>query len=487
MSRPIPEVRPRYCTPRNPERETDGGREARIAEALGTPFLPWQRLVSDVFGEIDPKTGTYFYDTLVLTVQRQAGKTTRERAAETRNALWGPGRRVWYLAQTGKDAADQFREFITEFNRSPLAPLSRQTRMSNGSMSLTLRNGSTIKPGATTDSGGHGFQGDSLTLDECWALPAEQAKAILDGFLPTTTTRLKLTGIRPRITYCSTEGTAKSTFFNPKLDGLRAAMDAGDDMGRTCFVDFGIPFGSDPEDLDNIWAHHPGAGHLFDFDQLVDFRKQFGDDAAGWARAFGNLRDAGVVERAIDAKLWTATVGRPVDPAGAGRVCFGVAVAMGGTGTAIVACCKVADRVPLVQVVDVLPGIGDAPDRLLELQERYHAPICIDRRGPSSALCDVLRNRADKVGRPVFDLVDMQAGEALTAPQAFMSALEQHAVEHAPDRDMDREAAIAGKRPSGDAWLWSRKPDVNAPTIEAATLALWGHRHTRPRIPIRIA
>lgn len=89
MSRPVPDVTPRYCTPRNPERETDGGREARIAEALGTPFLPWQRLVSDVFGEIDPSTGTYFYDTLVLTVQRQAGKTTRERATELRNALWG--------------------------------------------------------------------------------------------------------------------------------------------------------------------------------------------------------------------------------------------------------------------------------------------------------------------------------------------------------------------------------------------------------------
>lgn len=357
--------------------------------------------------------------------------------------------------------------------------------MSNGSMSLTLRNGSTIKPGATTDSGGHGFQGDSLTLDECWALPAEQAKAILDGFLPTTTTRLKRTGIRPRITFCSTEGTAKSTFFNPKLDGLRAAMDAGEDLGRTCFVDFGIPFGSDPEDLDNIWAHHPGAGHLFDFDQLVDFRRQFGDDAAGWARAFGNLRDSGVVERAIDAKLWADTVGPVIDPGMAGRTCFGVAAAMGATSTAIVACCGTGGA-PVVQVVDVLPGIGDAPDRLLDLQRRYHAPICIDRRGPSGALADVLRNRTDSVGEPVYELVDMAAGDAITAPQAFLSALEQHAVEHAPDPVMDREAGVAGTRPSGDAWLWNRRDGANAPTIEAATLALWGWRHSEPEPDLRI-
>lgn len=211
-TRPTPSLKPRYATPRNPARPSDGGKEARIAEALGTPFLPWQRMVSDVFGEIDPDTGTYYYDTLVLTVQRQAGKTTRERATETRNALWGPNRRVWYLAQTGKDASQQFREYITGFDKSPLAPLAASKRMSNGSMCLTLKNGSTIQPGGTTDSGGHGFQGDSLTLDECWALPADKAKAILDGFLPTTTTRLKLTGVRPRLTFCSTEGTAESTF-----------------------------------------------------------------------------------------------------------------------------------------------------------------------------------------------------------------------------------------------------------------------------------
>ena len=163
--KPTPSLKPRYATPRNLARPTDGGKEARIAEALGTPFLPWQRMVSDVFGEIDPDTGTYYYDTLVLTVQRQAGKTTRERATETRNALWGPNRRVWYLAQTGKDASQQFREYITGFDKSPLAPLAASKRMSNGSMCLTLKNGSTIQPGGTTDSGGHGVPGGFALRD----------------------------------------------------------------------------------------------------------------------------------------------------------------------------------------------------------------------------------------------------------------------------------------------------------------------------------
>lgn len=486
-SRPIPDVRPRYCTPRNPDRETDGPREARIAEMLGTPLLPWQKLVSDVFGEIDPDTGTYWYDTLVLTVQRQAGKTTRERASETRNALWGPNRRVWYLAQTGKDAADQFREYTDRFARSKLAPLARQVRRSNGSMALILRNGSQIRPGGTTDSGGHGFQGDSLTLDECWALPADKAKSILDGFLPTTTTRMKLTGVRPRTTFCSTEGTAESTFFNPMLDRLRSMMDTGEDMGRTCFVDFGIPFGSDPEDLDNIWTHHPGAGRLFDFDQLADFRRQYGDDTSGWARAFGNVRDNGVVERAIDADLWAATACAPTDPAsGVDVSCFGVAVSMGGTSTSIVACYAGPTGMPTLQVVDILPGIGSAPEAIGRLQAKWHAPVVIDTKGPSAPLADVLATAVDHDGNPGYELLRITPADAVTAPQAFASMLDQQAFRHAADRDMDREAGIAIRRMSGDAWLWSRRPEANAPTIEAATLALWGHRHKPEPVGLQI-
>ena len=53
-------------TQRNPDRRTDGPIVAKFARLLGTPLLPWQRLVADVAGEIDPDTGTYYYDTVIL-------------------------------------------------------------------------------------------------------------------------------------------------------------------------------------------------------------------------------------------------------------------------------------------------------------------------------------------------------------------------------------------------------------------------------------
>lgn len=85
-----PELRPRHATARNPERKTDGALVARFSELLGKPMIPWQRQVIDVISEIDPATGTYWYDELVLTVQRQAGKTTITKSYDVRNAYGGP-------------------------------------------------------------------------------------------------------------------------------------------------------------------------------------------------------------------------------------------------------------------------------------------------------------------------------------------------------------------------------------------------------------
>lgn len=217
-----PSLQPRHATARNQERATDGALVARFSELLGKPLIPWQRQVIDVISEIDPSTGTYWYDELVLTVQRQAGKTTITKSYDVRNSLWGPDRKTWYLAQTGKDANDQFRDFVKSWRKSRLRKLAKPPRLSNGSMALEFKNGSQLRPGGATEAAGHGVQGDLINVDEVWSLSKQQAKNLKDGFIPTTTTRLKLTGVRPQIWWTSTEGNASSEYFNDRLDRLRA-------------------------------------------------------------------------------------------------------------------------------------------------------------------------------------------------------------------------------------------------------------------------
>ena len=247
-------------TQRNPDRRTDGPIVAKFARLLGTPLLPWQRLVADVAGEIDPDTGTYYYDTVILSTPRQCGKSTLVDAVDTRNSQWGPDRFIYYLAQTGKDAGDHFKKYLKTLGSSPLAAITTRPYLGAGDLRQPFANGSVIMPKSVTKVAGHGVQGDKITLDEAFSLSEETGNTILDGFMPTMATRFKATGVQPQLWITSTEGTAESTFFNRRLDACRA----GEQSRRTCWFDFGLPADEDPENLDSIMRYHPAAGLLWD-------------------------------------------------------------------------------------------------------------------------------------------------------------------------------------------------------------------------------
>lgn len=156
-------------TARDASRPTDGGIVARFASLLGTPLLPWQRYVADVAGEIDPATGTYWYDTVILSTPRQCGKSTLIDATDTRNTQWGPDRYVYYLAQTGKDAGDHFKKYLRQIQASPLAAITRRPYLGAGDLRQPFTNGSVIMPKSVTKVAGHGVQGDKITLDEAFS------------------------------------------------------------------------------------------------------------------------------------------------------------------------------------------------------------------------------------------------------------------------------------------------------------------------------
>ena len=66
---------------------------ARVAEALGKPLMPWQKLVADIVFEVDD-ADKFAYKTLVLLTPRQAGKTTLELASMLMRALSEPGANI---------------------------------------------------------------------------------------------------------------------------------------------------------------------------------------------------------------------------------------------------------------------------------------------------------------------------------------------------------------------------------------------------------
>ena len=110
----------RAGTKPNPDHKNDAKRLEAVAHMLGYTLIPWQKYVAQVATEIDPDTGSYYYDTVVLTTPRQCGKSALVDASSTYNASLGKRRRIVYAAQTGKDSEDHFKEYYEQLTKSRL-------------------------------------------------------------------------------------------------------------------------------------------------------------------------------------------------------------------------------------------------------------------------------------------------------------------------------------------------------------------------------
>ena len=168
---------PRYATPRTPERLTLGVSAARIAEALGTPLMPWQQQVLDTALEVD-STGRFVYRDVALTVPRQAGKTTCLLVLILARAL-SERANIRYTAQTGADARKKLMDdWVPMLARTQFAGTYRP-RLTSGHEALLFHNGSHLGLVATTQKSGHGATIDLAILDEAFAHPDQRLEQAL--------------------------------------------------------------------------------------------------------------------------------------------------------------------------------------------------------------------------------------------------------------------------------------------------------------------
>ena len=469
-------IPPRQATPRNFDRPTYGGHAAAIAAALGKPFIPVQAYIADVALEIEPSTGTFFYDSIIVTIQRQVGKTTLDQSCAVQNATMGPGRSIWYTAQSGQHATDKFLEMMEVWDNSPaLKPMAKKPRRSNGSAWLQFNNGSIFRPHPPTDEALHGKQIDRDTLDEAWAFTAAQGASLKQASVAPKLTRRKLTGHRPQAWEMSTEGTIESTYFNERLDAARA----GHLSERTAIFDWGIPDDADPTDLAVIAKHHPGFGHLFEMEELVSFQSEFAGAPGEFGRAFGNRR-TGAGERLIPKVPWQNA--RLDIDLPAGPVCFGAAYGIDSLDAAITATQRIGDET-ITAVIE--GGYGEGTwwtiERLKEITERFNAPVVIDKYGPSAALHD----DATLAG---LDVITPTPSDVSAASQKTLDSLThpdgpkwRYKFHHA----LDTAADLVAKRYFGDGgWSLGRRKSVGSiAAFEAANLSSWGIDHL-PSKPI---
>jgi hypothetical protein len=146
---------PLAATPRDPSRPTLGGAVADVAEALGTPLMPWQRQVADVALEVDPVSGLLAYREVDLTTPRQSGKTTLELAVLVHRCRTWARSRALYAAQSRIHAHKKWEdEHVSTLQASPYAGEFR-VRYQRGDEAIRWANGSLHGITAPGEKSGH--------------------------------------------------------------------------------------------------------------------------------------------------------------------------------------------------------------------------------------------------------------------------------------------------------------------------------------------
>jgi len=428
----------------------------KVASVLGRPLMPWQRYVSDVAGEVDDG-GLFVYPLVVVTIQRQAGKTTLDLATSVQRCLQAPRRKVWHTAQTGQDARKKWGELVDDVMTSPLSQLVvGKPKRSNGGESLEFVNGSKLRPHPPTRDSLHGEQSDTNNVDEAWVFDEAQGADLFQAIVPTQATR---PGAQTFI--WSTAGDRSSTWFRELVNRGRSG-----EPGMAYF-EWSIPDDVDPADLEAVAAHHPAYGHTITMRALEAAQVTLAGRPGEFARAYGN-RWTGAAERVIPIDAWNAA--RTEAPLPDGQAAYGVATTADGAWTAIVAAVADDQGRPWVEVLAHRPGRSWAVPFVKALRDLGQG-VAIERRGPAAPIADALELADVDLlagGRPDYvaacqDLFDRMTDEA--GPRLF----------HRSSEALDLASDVAGRRQLLDGgWVWSRTRSTgDVSTLEAASLAAW--------------
>lgn len=461
---------PRFATRRSPERETLGAAVGAIAEILGRPLMPWQQLVADVGLELLPN-GRPAYRNVVFTVPRQSGKTTLILAWELQRALgWtqvmGEPQRIVYSAQTGKDA----REKLVEDQHPLLEPRKkllgiRALRIANGSEGVLWKNGSRLGLMGGTESSGHGKTVDLAVKDELFHDTDFRRDQTLNPAMVTRSYAQVLTA--------STMGTTNSVALNAEVAAGRAAVEAGKTAG-VAYFEWSADDDEDPADPETWWGCMPALGMSIEPDIIQhEYDQAVAKGALGeFRRAFTNVMTVGD-EQVIPRIAWAAAC-KP--DAEAEAEVFAFDVNPDRSAAAIVA----VGAGPIVEVVDYRPGVGWLVDRIVELKRKYRARFAFDKHGPAGAFEDELSRQVR-----ASNLVPLDLKEVVRASELFYDRVVNGQITVRQNDDLDAAVAGAAKRPSGEAWVWTRKPPAKGDIspLVAATVGVWvWSQRSKPRV-----
>jgi hypothetical protein len=465
---------PAYATMPTPGAKHQLRQAQLIARTLGTPATPWQNLATRIITERridDPRR--YRWPIVVITVPRQAGKTTEFRVVQTTKCLLQPGRRAFYTAQTGKDAAARWKDLKDGIQLSPLRD-SVSVRLAAGSQSLTFANGSTIAPFAPTPTSLHGYTPHDVVVDECFAFDDIAGDDLMGAIGPA-----QITLPDRQLILISTAGNADSTWLLRWINAARKALK--DPTAEIAILEWSMPAGLDPRDPAS-WAFHPALGHLITTADLAEMSARHND--ADWLRYYMNVwsitSEIGVFDPA-DLEACAAIPQKP--PANRRDITLGVEIAADRSRSAILGVWDDPNTGrPAVRVVRTLAGTAGLLDAVLQLRDDWRSPIAVDDAGPTrefiSQFADAIGHgdqlTHDELQRRGFHILGTK--DFATGCDSLRARIREHTISLDGEDVLMQSARDAASRPMGQGWALDRNRSKGPiPEIIAAAVALRIH------------
>lgn len=436
----------------------------------GREPMPWQRDMWDVALEVDPETGLYWYDTVVVTVQRQAGKTDAFGNVADHRCMTIPRARAWLTMQQGKDASAWMRnEWHEQVPSDWTAAGHVEKSLRAGSEGLYFpATGGRFQVFAPKRDAMHSKQSDLTGIDEAWAHDEEKGAELDQAIDPTQATR---PGAQKWI--MSTAGDDTSEYLEAQV---AAGIDAlADPHSRVCLVDYGIPADADPEDLELVAKWHPAVGHTIDVSVIAAARRRFRkkvnglwvDDVAGFARAYGNRPTRARVS-AFDPVLW-GRCGHPFQDRPA-RVGIAFDVTPRGDRGAVLAAWRDTSGRPFLEVLREDAGTDWMPKYVAEQCKANRSPAGYDTGGVETlAVADKLARRFKAVEHQGTNLEEYAIACAELSRWVTSAQLV-----HFRQEPLNEAVAVAARRPVKDGgWVWGRTTSTGAiHALAAGTVAL---------------
>ena len=381
---------PKYATRRTPTNPSYGRRIEAMAAYMGGPLMQWQKQVAAVGMELDPKRpGAFRYDTVVVSVPRQAGKSYLLRAIMADRIMSYNRHEVVMTAQTGKDAKKRWNQLIDSL-KADKKPRYFSVRKSQGTEYLEyLKRGSKLAPFAPTPKSVHGDSLNLITIDEAWAFDADSGAALEAAIEPT-----QLTILDSQMWIVSTRGTSKSAYLNTLIERGRQAV--SDPTSRLAYFEWSADeelAEKDPYGKETL-AFHPAMGHTQTYEKILSLAKPgVPGSLANWRRSILNLDTPLENEALIDLALWDSLAAdQPLEPPTPSEVSIGVDSALDRSGASIVAAWVTDEGDLAMSLIMSGPGVAWVAPTVRRLSSAGYKWIGADATGPMATTATDITN-----------------------------------------------------------------------------------------------